>query len=96
MPPHRTSCEISPELVLVDREFFPIARSERVQCRVASRQRGAELDGDVREAMRRICELSDVNPPRIRRRRLVAYAGPLTLWAEALLLIAAHIPLGAI
>jgi hypothetical protein len=89
-PPQRTSREISPELVLVDRELMPVVRGDRVD------QSGAELDGDVREAMLRMCELSDVNPPRIRRRRLVAYAGPATLWAEAVLLIAAHIPLGAI
>ncbi len=43
-----------------------------------------------------MCELSDVNPPRIRRRLVLAYAGPATLWAEAVVLIAAHIPLGAI
>ena len=90
MPPHRTSPEISPELVLVDRDLLPIVRGDTVE------QTLAELDGDVREAVLRMCELSDVNPPRIRRRRLLAYAGPVTLWAEAVLLIAAHIPLGAI
>ena len=89
-PPQRTSPEISPELVLVDRGLLPIARGDRVK------QTVAELDGDVREAVLRMCELSDVNPPRIRRRRLLAYAGPVTLWAEAVLLIAAHMPLGAI
>jgi hypothetical protein len=89
-PPQRTSPEISPELVLVDRDLLPIVRGDRAE------QTVAELDGDVREAMLRMCELSDVNPPRIRRRRLLAYAGPATLWAEAVLLIAAHIPLGAI
>ena len=90
MPPHRTSPEISPELVLVDRDLVPIGRGDRVE------QTVAELDGDLRAAMLRMCELSDVNPPRIRRRRFLAYAGPVTLWAEAVLLIAAHIPLGAI
>jgi hypothetical protein len=89
-PPHRTSPEISPELVLVDRDLLPIVRGDRME------QTVAELDGDLREAMLRMCELSDVNPPRIRRRRFLAYAGPVTLWAEAVLLIAAHIPLGAI
>jgi hypothetical protein len=90
MPPHRTSSEISPELVLVDRDLLPIAGGDRVE------QTVAELEGDVREAVLRMCELSDVNPPRVRRRRLVAYAGPATLWAEAVVLIAAHLPLGAI
>jgi len=90
MPPHRSSREISPELVLVDRDLLPIAGGDRVE------QTVAELEGDVREAVLRMCELSDVNPPRVRRRRLVAYAGPATLWAEAVVLIAAHLPLGAI
>ena len=88
--PRRTSQEISPELVLVDRELQPIAPSDGVE------ESGPDLDGDLREVMLRVCELSDVNPPPIRRGRLVAYAGPVTLWAEAVLLIAAHIPLGAI
>jgi hypothetical protein len=90
MPPHRTSREISPELVLVDRDLLPIVGCDRVE------QTVAQLEGDVREAMLRMCDLSDVNPPRVRRRRLVAYAGPVTLWAEAVVLIVAHIPLGAI
>jgi hypothetical protein len=89
-PPKRTSPDISPELVLVDRNLLPIVCGDHAD------QTVAELDCDVREAMLRMCELSDVNPPRIRRRRLLAYAGPATLWAEAVLLIAAHIPLGAI
>ena len=89
-PPQRTSREVSPELVLVDRDLLPIVGGDRVG------QPVAELEDDLRDAMRRMCELSDVNPPRIRRRRLVAYAGPVTLWAEAVLLIAAHMPLGAI
>ena len=91
MPPNRTSPEISPELVLVDRDLLPIVRDDHFVEPTA-----AELEGDVREAMLRMCELSDVNPSRVRRRRLLAYAGPVTLWAEAVLLIAAHIPLGAI
>jgi hypothetical protein len=89
-PPHRTSSEISPELVLVDRELLPIAGSDSVE------QPDTEPDVDLREATRRMCELSDVNPRRMQRRRFLAYAGPVTLWAEAVLLIAAHLPLGAI
>ena len=89
-PPHCTSTEISPELVLVDRDLLPIARSD------GDEQSAAKVDADLRAATRRMCELSDVNPPRIRRRRLLAYAGPVTLWAEAVLLIAAHLPPGAL
>jgi hypothetical protein len=88
--PYRTSRAISPELVLVDRELLPIAYSDSAE------QTHTELEVDLREAMRRMCELSDVNPRRIRRRHALAYAGPVTLWAEAVILIAAHTPLGAI
>lgn len=89
MPPHCASREISPELVLVDRKLLPSELGG------ASRAIVLDLDGDVRDAMLRICDLSDVNPPRIRRRRLLAYAVPATLWAEAALLVAAYVPLGA-
>ena len=81
-PPHRISREISPELVLVDRDLLPTEQ----------RASPPPAEDDAREAMLRICELSDVNPPR--RRRLVAYAGPVTLWAEAVVLVTAHVPLG--
>ena len=84
-PPQRTSSEISPELVLVDRELLP----------GDSRSIVLEPDRELHEAMLRICDLSDVNPPRIRRRQLLAFAGPATLWAEAVLLVAAHVPLGS-
>lgn len=89
-PPHRTSREISPELVLVDRELVPIAPTAGVE------RTDTDVGVDLREATRRMCELSDVNPPRIRRRLVLAYAGPATLWAEAVVLIATHIRLGAI
>ena len=89
-PPHRSSHEISPELVLVDRTLVPDEQP------APSRPAVVASADEVRDAMRRICELSDVNPPRVRRRRLVAYAGPVTLWAEAVLLVTAYIPLGAL
>ena len=89
-PPYPTPPEISPELVLVDRDLLSTVCDDDPEELVPN------LDGDLREAMLRMCDLSDVNPPRIRRRRLVAYAGPLTLWAEAVVLIAAHVPIGTL
>jgi hypothetical protein len=88
-PPHCTSREISPELVLVDRELLSISGDDMAQPAIT------EFESRVREATLRMCELSDVNPPP-RRRRALAFAGPATLWAEAALLVAAHIPLGAL
>jgi hypothetical protein len=88
-PPHCTSREISPELVLIDRELLPISGDD------LARLTTAEVDNGVREATLRMCELSDVNPPR-RRRHVLAFAGPVTLWAEAALFVAAHVPLGAL
>lgn len=49
-------------------------------------------EADLREAMLRICELADVNPPSRRTRRLLAFSGVATLWVEAALLIA--VPVG--
>jgi len=85
----RTPRQISPELVLVDRDLVPTERSVPARPSPA-----AAFEGETRDAIRRICELSDVNPPRTSRRRLLTYGVPATLWVEALVLIAAH-PLGA-
>ena len=46
-------------------------------------------------ALQRLCALSDVNPIR-RRRRALAFSGVATLWVEALILVVAHIPIGAL
>lgn len=47
---------------------------------------------DLREAVLRICEFSDVNPPSRRGRRMLAFSGVATLWVEAVLLLA--VPVG--
>ena len=52
----------------------------------------ALTQADLREAVLRICELSDVNPPSRRARRVLAFSGVATLWIEALLLLA--VPVG--
>ena len=51
-------------------------------------------DVDLREAVLRICELSDVNPPSRRGRRMLAFSGVATLWVEAALLLA--VPVGLV
>jgi hypothetical protein len=48
---------------------------------------------DREAALLRLCALSDVNPVR-RRRRVVAFSGVVTLWAEAFVIVAAHAPIG--
>jgi hypothetical protein len=46
-------------------------------------------------ALQRLCALSDVNPIR-RRRHALAFSGVATLWVEALILVAAHIPISGL
>jgi hypothetical protein len=46
-------------------------------------------DREVHHAIHRLCEFADGNPVR-RRRRLVAFTGVATLWAEAAILVAAQ------
>jgi hypothetical protein len=54
------------------------------------------LENDARDAMLRICALSDVNPPRARRGLVFTVAVPAVLWAEAVLVVASLVPLGAL
>ena len=54
------------------------------------------LESDARDAMLRMCELSDVNPPRARRGLMLTVAVPTLLWAEAMLVVAWLVPLGAL
>ena len=46
--------------------------------------------------MLRMCELSDVNPPQARRGVMLTVAVPTLLWAEAVLVVASLVPLGAL
>jgi hypothetical protein len=82
---------MSPELVLVDRRLAEIARTECEGQHPYAEPRLRVVVPDTREAIRRMCELSDVNPPRIRRRRVLAVSGVLTLWLEVLALLAAQL-----
>jgi hypothetical protein len=45
---------------------------------------------DLHDAIHRLCEFADLNPAPRRRRRLVAFSGVATLWAEAAILVAAQ------
>ena len=51
------------------------------------------LESDARDAMLRMCELSDVNPPQARRGAMLTVAVPTLLWAEAVLVVASLVPL---
>jgi len=42
---------------------------------------------DLHHAIHRLCDFADVTPPRRRRRRIVAFSGVATLWAEAAVLV---------
>ncbi len=80
---------ISPELALVDRELVERMHVAIPPSEPAVPEPVLDLgEEDAREAMLRICELSDVNPPRTRRRLVLAVAVPAVLWTEALLLVA--------
>jgi hypothetical protein len=92
-PSKRTSHAVSPELVLVDRGLAELARDEDARHHPHSESRLRVVAPDAREAIRRMCELSDVNPPRVRRRRVLAFSGVLTLWMEAAFLLAAQLPI---
>lgn len=50
----------------------------------------AVAERDLQHAIHRLCEFADVTPAPRRRRRLVAFSGVATLWAEAAILVAAQ------
>ena len=56
----------------------------------ASEQFDAVAERDLHHAIHRLCEFADLNPSPRRRRRLVAFSGVATLWAEAAILVAAQ------
>ena len=85
---------LSPELALIDRDLAALARAhEHDEAPVTP---APSLQSDARDAMLRMCELSDVNPPRARRGLLLTVAVPTVLWAEAVLVVASLVPLGAL
>ena len=96
MPPplHQASIPVSPELALVDRDVaaFIIADAPDESPAIPA----PFLESNARDAMLRMCELSDVNPPRARRGLMLTVAVPAVLWAEAVLVVASLVPLGAL
>jgi hypothetical protein len=97
-PLHQASHPISPELALVDRDLADLGHAEHLNAPATARIPDIFLESEAREVMLRMCELSDVNPPPAwRRPRLgLAVAVPALLWAEALILVASFVPLGAL
>jgi hypothetical protein len=93
-PLHQASTPVSPELALIDRDLARLVLADdRDQSQVTP---APYLESDARDAMLRVCELSDVNPPRARRGVMLTLAVPTLLWAEAVLVVASLVPLGAL
>jgi hypothetical protein len=95
-PLHHASHPVSPELALIDCELATLVLADEADVSQATPAPGAFLESDARDAMLRMCELSDVNPPRARRGLMLAVAVPAVLWAEAVLVVASLVPLGAL
>lgn len=97
MPPpplRQASILVSPELALIDADLSALA----LACETDEPPPAPApfLESDARDAMLRMCELSDVNPQRACRWRILTVAVPAVLWAEALLVLASLVPLGAL
>ena len=80
---------VSPELVLVDERLADQGAEREAPERGTPRTPLRVVEPDLRDAILRICELSDVNPPRrTRGARLLAFSGVATLWVEVALVVA--------
>jgi hypothetical protein len=85
---------VSPELALIDRD---LARLDLADEPAESQPTPAPVvESAARDALLRMCELSDVNPPRGHSRLMLTVAVPTLLWAEAVLVVASLVPLGAL
>ena len=98
---HRPAGEtVSPELALVDPALAGHARehaAHRASSAVSSRSRWPRLvEDETRDAAtRRICELSDVNPPKRRRHvGVLRLSGVAALWLEVVLLALTEAQIG--
>jgi len=90
----QASIPVSPELALIDADLGALVLA--CEADESAPAPAAFLDGDARDAMLRMCELSDVNPRRARRGRMLTVAVPAVLWVEAVLVVASLVPLGAL
>jgi hypothetical protein len=93
-PLHRSSIPVSPELALIDGDSGALVLAYEADEPPTSP--APFVESEARDAMLRICELSDVNPPRARRGRMLTVAVPTLLWAEAVLVVASLVPLGVL
>jgi hypothetical protein len=93
-PLHHASQPVSPELALIDCTLATLIL--RDEANGSQPTPSAILDSKARDAMLRMCELSDVNPPRARRGLMLTVAVPAVLWAEAVLVVASLVPLSAL
>jgi len=93
-PLHEASILISPELALVDRDLAALVIAGAPDESPATP--APLLESAARDAMLRVCELSDVNPPRVRRGPMLTVAIPAVLWAEAVLVVTSLVPFGAL
>ena len=93
-PLHEASHPVSPELALIDPDLARLVLADE---RAEPQPTPAPiLESGARDAMLRMCELSDVNPPRARRSLMLTVAVPTLLWAEAVLVVASLVPLGTL
>ena len=91
MPPPEPT--VSPELVLIDPHLSGCAQEH--PARTAPNLPLRVVLDDVRDTVLRMCELSDVNPPRrTRGARLLAFSGVATLWLEAALVATTQCGIG--
>jgi hypothetical protein len=87
--PPPTEPFVSPELALVDPDVAD--HDLRPLDRGRPKPRLQIVESDLREVILRMCELSDVNPPRRTRGiRLLAFSGVATLWLEVVLVAASQ------
>jgi hypothetical protein len=93
-PLHHASHPVSPELALIDGELATLVLADEAD--ESQPVPVPFLENGARDAMLRMCELSDVNPPRARRGLVLTVAVPAVLWAEAVLVVASLVPLGAL
>lgn len=97
---------VSPELVLIDPRLATSARAvlaepgdtlaqlgHQVPLKRASPSARNSADKEVGAALRRITELSEVEPPKKQRRRLVSLAAVTAAWG-AVVVLAAELELG--
>ena len=84
---------VSPELVLIDCDLATCVLADEPSESQAKPAPSAFLESDARDAMLRMCEFSDVNPPRARHGLMLTVAVPTLLWAVAVLVVASLVPL---